>query len=153
MGNCMGSDEVKGYHSYYHNDVEIAEKEEIYKPVTTSLFNTLRKTADCVVVAGSNALISSETVDILRIDFENATPSNLKTLLNFKKIVYIGSAENEGEGHIKKIKAHVSYTKFYVVSESIFKTFMQDFPIFSKANWLKLEMVTNKLPLMIIDSK
>lgn len=92
-------------------------------------------------------------MDLLRIDFANATPSSLKTLLNFKKIVYIGNKEGVDESYIKKVKEHVSFTKFYVVSEVIFKQFLHDYPIFTKNNWTQHEMVTNKLPLMLVDSK
>jgi hypothetical protein len=96
MGNCMGGEESRStYSSYYHSDHELFERSEIYKPLPTSLFNTLRRPTDCVIITGrSNAI--TEDIDILRIDFENATASSLKTLLNFKKIVYIGSKEGKG---------------------------------------------------------
>lgn len=96
MGNCMsGDDSRNGYAAYFQSDLELHERSEIYKPLPTSLFNTLRKPAECAIVAGSTTSIN-EDMDILRIDFKNATPNSLKTLLNFKKVVYIGSKEGDG---------------------------------------------------------
>ena len=54
---------------------------------------------------------------------------------------------------MKKIKAHVSFNKLYVVSETVIKEFLKEYPILMKENWKKLDMVTNKLPLLLIDSK
>jgi hypothetical protein len=90
MGNCMGSEDNKSsYASYFSSDLILFENPEVSKPLPTSLFNTLRRPAECVIVTGSTTSLSTE-VDIMCIDFKNATPNSLKTLLNFKKIVFIG---------------------------------------------------------------
>lgn len=39
------------------------------------------------------------------------------------------------------------------MSEAVIKEYLKEYPIFLKENWKKLDMVTNKLPLLLIDSK
>lgn len=117
------------------------------------MFNTLRKTSDSVIITHNKSTIGDDLLDIISFDFETAAPSNLKTLLNFKKIIYIGNYDAQAESHFKKIKSHVSFNRLYVVSEAFIKEYLKEYPIFTKENWKKFDMVTNKLPLILIDSK
>lgn len=122
-------------------------------PQYTSFFNTLRKTSDLVVLQPSLAVDRVLLTNTLSIDFQTATPNNLKMLLNFKKIVLIGDFNTLKETVVKSIKTNTSPSRFYVVSENFCNSFLKDYPIFNREKWEKDQLVTSKVPIFVMDSK
>jgi hypothetical protein len=71
----------------------------------------------------------------LSINYESATANQLKMLLNFKKVVFIGDYTAFKSTTIKTIKASTSVSRFYVIPEVFCRQFLAEYSIFTKQNW------------------
>jgi len=92
MGLCAnGGDASKTSNSYFHEELEVEFKTDIFAPNHSSFFNTLRKPSELVVLHPDNKSNNQIFANTLAINFETAKPNHLKTLLNFKKLVLIGT--------------------------------------------------------------
>jgi hypothetical protein len=74
--------------AFYQIDLELEQKSEIYRPLSTTLYNTLRRINDFIVL-WPNKKAGPTLLNTLDIDFEKVTSKNLKVLLNFKKVVIV----------------------------------------------------------------
>jgi hypothetical protein len=129
MGNCCGT-ETRSFSGYVQDDTEIEAKSEIFNPSLSSLFNTMRKTSELVVLQPGAKSEKPLLPGTMHIDFEGAKPNYVKTLLNFKKVVLIGEFQEYKETVIKTIKQTANVSRFYLVNPRYCQLFLKEFPIF-----------------------
>ena len=65
---------------------------------------------------GANSSSTMYFTNTMAIDFDKAKPSEIKTLLSFKKLVFIGQFQTYKSTVIKRIKEVASVNRFFLVN-------------------------------------
>ena len=88
----------------------------------------------------------------LSIDLENDKLHNIKTLLNFKKVVVVGKYKQLRETVLKLIKEKSNPARIWLIDEEELKKFLESYPMFSRSYWARSRVESKQLPVLLMDS-
>ena len=86
----------------------------------------------------------------LQVDLENEKTSNLKTLLNFKKVVVVGGWRELRGSVLKSVREKTNPSKIYLVEDQQAEEFLKEYPMLG-AQGERAE--SKQLPVLLLDSE